>query len=142
MIDKKNDEHRYDDIINLPYPVSKVHPQMPLIDRAAQFSPFAALTGYEAAIDETARLTEDFIELDENKKEQLNEQLQQIKRTLDERRTIRITYFMPDEQKCGGAYVTVNGVVKRIGEHERLIHMEDGTIIPIDRIFNIDCMDK
>lgn len=130
-------DQKYDDIINLPHHVSSVHPQMPIIDRAAQFSPFAALTGYEEAIDETARLTDDYIELDESKKELLNEKLLQLKCTVEENKEISVTYFLPDEKKRGGAYVTVTGCVKKIDEYRRLIWMKDGTDIPIDRIYEI-----
>ena len=89
-------EHKYDDIINLPHPVSAVHPQMPLPDRAAQFSPFAALNGHDAAIRETARLTDAFVELDEGRKEKLDEQLQLIKENQTQKPEIEVTYFQPD----------------------------------------------
>ena len=134
---KYTDEHNYDDIINLPHHVSKKHPQMPLSNRAAQFSPFAALTGHEDAINETARLTESFIELDENRKEQLDEQLQLIRENLERKPECEITYFQPDEVKDGGAYVTVHGRVKKIDEHGRRIIFTDGTVLPIKHIFSI-----
>lgn len=134
---KYTDEHNYDDIINLPHHVSKKHPQMSLSNRAAQFSPFAALTGHEDAINETARLTESFIELDENKKEQLDEQLQLIRENLEQKPECEITYFRPDEIKDGGAYVTVYGRVKKIDEYGRRIIFTDGTVLPIEHIFSI-----
>lgn len=124
MTDK--DEHRYDDIIDLPHHVSKKHPQMPLLDRAAQFAPFAALTGHEDAIRETARLTEDEILLDESSKELLDERLQYLLEHLTERPEVTVTYFMPDERKSGGAYVTVTGVVKKVDEYRGRIALEDG----------------
>lgn len=134
---KSIDNHNYDDIIHLPHHVSATRPQMPLLDRAAQFSPFAALTGYEAAIKETARLTEDRIELDETGKAVLNEKLRLLMERLNERPEIAVTYFRPDEKKSGGAYVTAAGPVRKIDEYERIIVMEDQTVIPIEQIYEI-----
>lgn len=134
---KRQDEHNYDDIINLPHHVSKKHPQMSLLNRAAQFSPFAALTGHEAAILETARLTEPFIELDEDRKEQLDERLQLIRKHMEQRPECEIVYFQPDEKKDGGSYVTIRGRVKKIDEYRRRILFTDGTALPIEHIFSI-----
>lgn len=128
----------YDDIIHLPHHVSATRPQMPNIDRAAQFSPFAALTGYDAAIKETERLTDERIELDEYMKYALNERLQRIADRLDSHPEIKITYFQPDRKKNGGTYVTMNSSVKKIDMYERVIIMVDGTAIPIDEIINIE----
>ena len=97
-------------MINLPHPVSKVHPQMPIAERAAQFSPFAALTGYGDAVKETARLTDAKIELDEDAKEILDEKLKQIREQIEEHPEIEITYFQPDERKKGGSYITITGI--------------------------------
>ncbi|MCI8597595.1 MAG: YolD-like family protein [Lachnospiraceae bacterium] len=133
----KQEEHKYDDIIYLPHHVSKKHPQMSLLNRAAQFSQFAALTGYEDAINETARLTDAFIELDEDKKEQLDEQLQFIKKNLEQKPDCEITYFKPDEKKDGGTYVTIRGKIKKIDEYEHQIIFTDGTVLPIEYIFSI-----
>lgn len=133
-----NDEHKYDDIIHLPHPVSRNHPQMSLLERAAQFSPFAALTGHDAAIRETARLTEEKSELDENRKEMLDERLQMIRENLSEEPEITFTYFKPDEKKSGGAYLTVIGKVKKINEYEHQILLEDGTVIAIENLFSIE----
>lgn len=132
------DEHKYDDIIDLPHHVSTRHPQMSPMDRAAQFSPFAALTGHDAAIKEMARLTEERGELDESRKEELNERLWLIRERLSERPEITFTYFKPDEKKSGGAYLTVTGKVKRIDEYEHQIHLEDGIILLIENIFSIE----
>lgn len=132
-----NDEHKYDDIINRPHHVSKRHPQMSLLNRAAQFSPFAALTGHEAAIRETARLTDSFIELDEDRKRQLDEQLQLLKENLKQKPTCEITYFQPDEKKSGGTYVTICEIVKKIDEYEHRIIFADGTALPIEHLFSI-----
>lgn len=133
-----SDEHKYDDIIHLPHPVSRNHPQMLPLDRAAQFSPFAALTGHDAAIRETARLTEEKSELDENRKEMLDERLQMIRENLSEEPEITFTYFKPDEKKSGGAYLTVIGKVKKINEYEHQILLEDGTVIAIENLFSIE----
>lgn len=128
----------YDDIINLPRHVSTKHPQMSTINRAAQFSPFAALTGYETAIKETARLTDERVELDEYTKEILNDRLQRLSEQLKENPEIEITYFRPDEKKKGGVYITIIGVAKKIDIYKRLVTMKDGTVIPIDEIISIE----
>ncbi|TWH81571.1 YolD-like family protein [Sedimentibacter saalensis] len=128
----------YDDIMNLPHHVSATRPHMSAIDRAAQFSPFAALTGYGDAITETARLTGEKVELDEYMKDVLSVRLQIIADQLKEHPEIAITYFQPDEKKSGGAYVTVIGRVKKIDEYERVVVMIDGTRVPIDEIASID----
>ena len=131
------DEHKYDDIINLPHHISKKHPQMTLLNRAAQFSPFAALTGHDDAIRETARLTESFIELNEDKKAQLNEQLQLIRENLEQKPECEVEYFKPDEKKEGGTYVTICGQIKKIDEYRHRIIFVDGTVLPIEHIFTI-----
>ncbi len=128
----------YDDIIHLPRHVSAVHPHMASIDRAAQFSPFAALTGYDAAVKETARLTDKRVELDEYMKGTLNHKLQIIADRIKEHPEIAVTYFQPDEKKDGGAYVTAAGAVKKIDEHERIIIMVNGTSIFIDEVIGIE----
>lgn len=134
----RNHEHDYDDIIHLPHHVSKTHPQMPLLNRAAQFSPFAALTGHAAAIQEAARLTDPFIEPDESRKELLNAQLQMIKENLEQKPKIEVTYFRPDSRKSGGAYVTFCGQVQKIDENSRRILFVDGTTIQIEYLYAID----
>ena len=131
-------QHKYDDIINLPRHISRNHPQMSLINRAAQFSPFAALTGHEAAIQETARLTDSFAELDEDRKMQLNERLLLIRENLGQHPECEITYFRPDAKKAGGAYVTIRGRIKKIEEVSRQILFTDGTALPIENLFSID----
>jgi len=128
----------YDDIINLPHHQSLTRPHMSAYDRAAQFSPFAALTGYEDAVAETARLTGKKVELDEYGKSDLNERLNIIQDTLDEQPKVSITYFLPDKKKSGGEYVTVSGCVKKIDEYEHIVVMLDATKIPIDDIAEIN----
>ena len=130
-------EEKYGDIINLSHHQSKTHPQMSLYDRAAQFSPFAALTGHEAAIRETARLTEEQVDLDEDKKEELNETLQALIASAAEHPRVSVTYFKPDDKKTGGEYVTVTGTFQKFRDYERTIVLEDGMSIDCDRIFEI-----
>ena len=127
----------YDDILHLPHHVSEKHPPMSLLDRAAQFSPFAALTGYEAAVEETARLTDQRIELDEGEKEAIDQRLTLVQQRLPAPTEVTITYFMPDKKKAGGAYVSVFGTVKKIDDYERAVVLSDGTNIPIDDILHI-----
>lgn len=133
-----NDEYNYDDMINLPHPVSKKHPQMPLYDRAAQFSPFAALTGHEEAIRETARQTEAWVDLDEDRKEELNEKMQEIVEHLNEAPEVTLTYFKEDEKKEGGSYVTVTGRIKKWREYEQQLVLEDGTVVALEKVFGIE----
>ena len=128
----------YDDIIHLPHHVSSKRPQMPMSDRAAQFSPFAALTGYDDAIQETGRLTEQKIELDEEALQELNEKFNILQEHLHEQPEVRFIYFKPDAQKDGGAYLTVTGVVRKIKLYEREILLQDGTIIPVDDILKME----
>lgn len=129
----------YEDIIYLEHPTSAKHPRMSLYDRAAQFSPFAALTGHEAAILESARLTHCNTELDEDEKAKINEQLYMICEHLGEENQVRITYFIPDEMKEGGSYSSITGIVKKIDKYERSLTMKDGRVIPIDYIKDIYC---
>lgn len=128
----------YDDIINLPHHRSTSRPHMPAHDRAAQFSPFAALTGYGSAITEKARLTDSRVELDEHSKADLNEKLCIIQNLIDQQPEVSITYFQPDKKKSGGVYITVTGCVKKIDEYEKAVEMQDATIISIDTILEID----
>lgn len=129
---------QYDDIINLPHHVSATRPQMPLLDRAAQFAPFAALTGYDAAIKETGRLTDEKIEMDEEALNILNMKFQLLVDNLHDEPEVSFTYFKPDERKAGGAYLEVTGTVKKVDDFERVITMQDGTKMLMDNILNID----
>ncbi len=128
----------YDDIIHLPHHVSKRHPQMSLYNRAAQFAPFAALTGYEEAIIETARLTAPKVDMMEDNQQLLDRKLALLSRSLREQPTVSITYFQPDKKKTGGQYLTVTGVIKTIRDSERVILMADGKSVSIDTIISID----
>ena len=125
----------YDDILHLPHHVSHRYPRMPMIDRAAQFSPFAALTGYDAAVKETARLTDMQIELDESQKGMLDRKLREAAET---HMSVKITYFVPDDKKSGGAYVNAVGKVKRIDTLNMQILLDDGTEIPIQTVLEIN----
>lgn len=125
---------RYDDIIDLPHPVSQRHPQMPLADRAAQFSPFAALTGLDAALQETARLTDQRITLDEYEQAELDKTLQALREAAPQHPAVEITYFQSDARKAGGQYVTSVGHVKRIAEYEQQLILTEGTSIPLTEI--------
>ena len=124
----------YDDIIQLPHPTSARHPRMSLSNRAAQFSPFAALTGHKAAINETARLTDEKQILSEDVIAKLNEQLNLIKENIGTNQTVTITYFVPDDKKSGGAYISNTGVVKKIDEYNHTVILTDKTVIPIEQI--------
>lgn len=128
---------KYDEIMRLPHHVSKTRPQMPMSERAAQFAPFAALTGYDSAIKETGRLTNERIELDEDALTALNVKYQFLMDALDEEPEIKITYFKPDERKAGGEYVSAIGAVKKVDDFERLITMQDGTRIPMDDVYDM-----
>ena len=125
----------YDDIINLPHPTSVRHPRMSMAERAAQFSPFAALVGHGTAIRETARLTDQKMELTEDEKAVLDEKLCLL---LDTGGEAVFTYFRPDEKKNGGAYVTAAGRIKKLDLLERRIILSDGAIIPVEDILEIE----
>ena len=127
----------YDDIINLPHPTSQRHPRMPVHDRAAIFSPFAALSGHGAAIAETARLTERRIELDEDTRAELDRRQAILLEHMDEQPEITITWFQPDERKDGGAYLTTTGRLKRIDKMNRVLYLVDGRGILLDEIVDI-----
>ena len=129
---------KYDEIMGLPHHVSRTRPQMPMSDRAAQFAPFAALTGYDSAIKETGRLTDEKIELDEEALTTLDMKYQFLMDALDDEPEVTITYFQPDERKAGGKYVSATGTVKKVDDFERRITMRDGAKIPMDRVLSID----
>lgn len=134
----KSDEHRYDGIIHLPHHQSKKRKHMPIMDRAAQFGAFRALTGYEDEVAETARFTEEKTEPDEYKKAEINAKLQYIRDHLEEKQEVLVTYFVPDGKKEGGANITISGIVRKIKAFERTLILEDGTEIPIDEIQSIE----
>ena len=127
----------YDDIINLPHPTSAKHPRMPMADRAAQFSPFAALVGHGAAIRETARLTDRKIELTEDEKAVLDEKLGLLNATGGE---AVFTWFLPDERKDGGTYVTAVGRIKKLDRLERRVVLAGGPVIPVEDILEIESL--
>lgn len=127
----------YEDIINLPHHVSDKRAQMSMWDRAAQFSPFAALTGYDDAVTETARLTDDKIELDESAQATLDMKQHILMETISEQPEISVTYFKKDVKKAGGTYLTLTGKLKKIDEYERVLMFVNGEHIPFDDVFDI-----
>lgn len=131
------DDHAYDDILDMPHHISEKHPRMDSLDRAAQFSPFAALTGYDAAIEETARLTEEKVELDEDRLKILDRKLSELMEGDLAKKKVSITYFVPDEKKKGGKYVTVSGNIKKLDKNSRQLILDDDTIIPVGEVTDI-----
>lgn len=130
---------RYDDILHLPHHTSATRSRMPIVNRAAQFAPFAALTGYDAAVRETARLTDRQIELEENILDVLDRKLQILAGHISQRPEISITYFEPDTKKGGGAYVTLVGTLKKIDDYTGTMILSSGERIALDRILDMDC---
>ena len=131
-------ENNYEDIINLPHHTSKKYPRMSLEARSAQFAPFAALTGYDEVLIETARLTNERVEIDETIKVIIDSKLQIIKEHIMQKPLITFMYFVPDLKKDGGKYVTVTGNVKKIDEYRNVLILEDKTEIPISEIIEIN----
>lgn len=136
---------KYDDIINLPHHVSITHPPMSMESRAAQFAPFAALTGYEDAVNETARLTTARRKLDENAKVQLDMKIQIVRQMLrgeiesgEINRSIKVTYFVEDDRKEGGAYIVEDSPIKRIDTYGQRLIMESGAAIPIEDVTDLE----
>ncbi len=138
MSEYYKDENRYDDIINLPHYQSTKRAHMSLHDRVAQFAPFAALTGHDDAIEETARLTDERIIMDDTAVEKINEKLYEISQHISEKWNVSITYFRPDALKKGGAYLTDTGTVKKIDTAEKLIFMDNGIKIDMEQIVGIE----
>lgn len=132
-----NNQNEYDDIINLKHHISKVHKQMSLESRAVQFAPFSALTGYDDAIKETARITEERIELDEELKDILNKKLASIQSQIESRPKITITYFVPDIKKSGGKYQTITGNIRKIDDYNKIVILMNGMEIPVIEIIDI-----
>lgn len=128
---------KYDDIIHLPHHVSATRPHMPVIDRAAQFMPFRALTGYEGAVQETARLTNRKIELTGDEKAALDMKLQRLAEDIGSRPPVTLVYFRPDEKKSGGAYLTASGRLKKIDRHAGTLVLTGGERIAIEDILDI-----
>ena len=129
-------EKNYDDIIHLSHPKSPKHPPMTIMERAAQFSPFSALTGYGDAVDETIRLTDEQLELDEETKAMLNLKLQFL---LENPQTEAVfTYFQKDRKKSGGAYVNALGFVKDLDELKHELLLTDGTRIPVENVYAVE----
>lgn len=130
--------HDYDDILDLPHHVSDTHPQMPMLDRAAQFSPFAALTGYGAVIEETARLTERKRELPDEEKQKINRELNALKEQMGTNPIVKVVFFEKDLLKEGGRYRTITGSVKKLDEHGHTLELDDGKKIAFDDILSLE----
>lgn len=128
---------RYDDIIDLPHHVSTTHHRMSMLERAAQFQPFRALTGYEEAVRETARLTDERVELTEDEKALLDAKLQRLADRLDSHPQVTLTWFRPDKRKTGGAYVTTTGQIRKIDDFEGALILLGGERIVIENILDI-----
>ena len=131
-------EKNYDDIINLPHYVSQNRQCMSMHDRAAQFSPFAALTGYDDAVEETARLTDERQELSEEKNDELDNRLKMIRERVAEKPEIKVTFFVADEKKAGGAYETLQGTVRTVDEYSAELVFTDGVRIPLKDIVSVE----
>lgn len=140
MEDNKMDQkgNKYEDIINLPHHTSKVHPRMDRRDRAAQFAPFAALTGYGEAILESSRFTEDLTELGEDRKAELDGVIREFLEFFQEKPLLKITYYREDLYKKGGGYQICEGYAKKVDRDQRYIWMENGEEIPIDMIYAME----
>ena len=132
--------HKYDDVIHLPHPISRRHGRMSNYDRAAQFSPFAALTGFDALVEETGRLTQQRMELDEDEKEKIEAQLQRILQQIHLQPAVSITWFARDERKEGGAYTTVTGRVRKIDSYSRRIYFADGSFVPLCEVVAVELL--
>lgn len=135
---KEKIENKYMDIINLPHHISKTHSHMSIIDRAAQFAPFAALTGYDGVIKETARLTENRIELDEEEKKNLNEKIKLLHLNILNKPQVEVIYFKTDERKEGGEYISIKGVVTKIDIYEKAIIINKDIRLPLSDIIKIE----
>ena len=127
----------YEDIINLPHHISKKHRPMPREARAAQFAPFAALTGYESDVNEAARYTGKRRELGEYETERLNRRINEIRDGIHGNTEVIITYFKPDEKKAGGEYLNIGGRVRKIDDYGRTLTLTSGALIPFDDISEI-----
>ena len=134
---KQKKENAYEEIIDRLSPISLRHPRMSIMNRAAQFSPFAALTGHDEAIKETARQTQEQIELDETQKAILDEKLQMLIQQKKNHPKVTMTYFEPDERKDGGEYKTVSGHIRKIDSYQHMIYFEDQVKISFDQLFDL-----
>ena len=129
---------KYDDMLNMPHHISSTRTHMSMHDRAAQFSPFAALVGYDDAVKETSRLTNEKQELTADKIADLNQKIAFLNEHADERPEVTIEYFIPDEKKAGGMYVTLSGNFRRIDEYNHNMVFTSGEEIPLNDVFDIE----
>ena len=137
-----SDIGKYDDIINLTHPTSKKHPRMPICDRAAQFAPFAALVGYDDAVEETARVTDDMIEQSDEMMAVIDEKLRYLSERIGEMPTVLVTYFLPDDKKSGGEYKIFEGRIKRLDDPDAMMIFECGKKISYDKIYSVELKEK
>ena len=137
-----SDIGKYDDIINLTHPTSKKHPRMPIRDRAAQFAPFAALVGYDDAVEETARVTDDMIEQSDEMMAVIDEKLRYLSERIGEMPTVLVTYFLPDDKKSGGEYKIFEGRIKRLDDYDAMMIFECGKKISYDKIYSVELKEK
>lgn len=128
----------YEDIIDVPHHISKKYPEPTMMERAARFHPFAAITGYEEMVLEAARITEARIDLDEEALTVINKKLNMLRESLDQEPKVTVTYFEPDKKKSGGAYVSVTDIVKLIDEYEQIVIMGDDKKISIKDVYSIE----
>ena len=128
---------KYDDIMDLPHHVSRRYRHMSRENRAAQFAPFAALTGYEDAVEETARLTDAQAEITEERREWLDACLNLLEKNIRQRPEVTVTYFQPDHRKAGGAYVTMTGTLRRVDAVQRLLVFADGRTVDLDSVYHL-----
>lgn len=133
---------KYDDIINLSHPTSKKHPRMPIRDRAAQFAPFAALVGYDDAVEETARVTDEMVEQSDEMKAVIDEKLRYLSERIGEMPTILVTYFLPDSKKSGGEYKIFEGRLKHLDDYDSVMIFEGGKKIQYDKIYSVELKEK
>ncbi len=133
-----NEKFPYEDIVDLPPYISKKYPQPSMEDRAARFSPFAAVTGYEEMVQEQARVTDVKMDLDDSVKEKISDRLNMVLLFQHEEPIVRISYFVPDSKKDGGSYLEEVGKIKGIDQYRRLVIMQNGSRIPIEDIVSVD----
>ena len=134
--------HQYDDILNLPRPVSRRHRPMPLEERAVQFAPFAALTSYEEILMEAARPTRDCPQLSEDEQTRLNARLQLLRGRLQGRPWVNVTWFVPDEKKAGGNCVTTTGQAMKLREQPPALLLSEGEEIPLERMLALELIEN
>ena len=133
---------KYEDIVHLSRPQSAVHPPMDMIERAAQFAPFAALTGYDGVIQETARYVDKPVELTDSAKEELNQQFRLLVTQLNQYPRVTLTHYIPDDRKAGGCYVKTTGNLRRVDEYTRELELVDSTRVDMDTVISVETAEE